>query len=684
MIDNFPTFAKLVAAAFQNIAKQPNVFIIGIDGDTLYAAYLAAFPEGTNPKYKERTEHDCSCCRQFIKHAGSVAYVDNQDRVHTVWDTAAKEAEYPYNVVAQTLVTLMSERAISDLFRVGEKEASFGAVKNLAQLEDGSVKTWNHFHTGEIPKSLRHASPDQVKGEYRTTVQVFERGLKELKSDAVETVLDLIASDGLYRGEEHKSAILAFRKAQQAYTAKPEKSRNDFVWTQAHGPAARFKNTVIGTLVQDLSEGMEVDKAVKAFETKVAPANYQRPKAVITPGMVKKAMETIQSLGLEPALERRFAKIGDISVNDVKWVDGSVKPLMKGGLGDMLMQHAVKGSPPDTDRAEDISIDDFMSKVLPEATGMEVLFKGEHVGNLMSLTAPVHPEPKQLFKWDNDFSWSYNGNVADSIKERVKKAGGNVTNAKLRVSLSWFNFDDLDLHIYEPGATAGKEGHIYFRNKRSPSGGFLDVDMNAGSGTTREAVENVSWVNVKDGAYGVVVNNFALRETSNVGFVVEMENGGKLSHFTYSKGVRNGENVKVAALHVKKGVVEQIQIGDSSITTTAVSQEKWGLNTEQFVKVNAVTLSPNYWGDNAVGNKHTFFVLEGCLNNEPTRGIYNENLSPRLHEHRKVFEVIGDKTKCQPTEGQLSGLGFSSTQKDSVIVKVTSGKKQRLLNVHVG
>ena len=39
----------------------------------------------------------------------------------------------------------------------------------------------------------------------------------------------------------------------------------------------------------------------------------------------------------------------------------------------------------------------------------------------------------------------------------------------------------------------GLHEHIYFGNKRGWTGGTLDVDMNAGGGTTREAVENVVW-----------------------------------------------------------------------------------------------------------------------------------------------------------------------------------------------
>jgi len=94
--------------------------------------------------------------------------------------------------------------------------------------------------------------------------------------------------------------------------------------------------------------------------------------------------------------------------------------------------------------------------------------------------------------------------------------------------------------------------------------------------------------------------------------------------------------------------------------------------------------SPNYWGDNAVGHKHYILVLKGAKNDEPTRGIYNEFLKPELEAHRKVLEVIGEKTKCPPADEQLSGLGFSSTKATSFLAKVQQGKKQRLYSVQIG
>lgn len=683
----FSAFARIVADAFQAITKS-NAFVADLDGDALWAAYLAAFPPGTDPLLKKRTEHDCSNCKQFIRRAGcTVSVVDG--RMHTIWLDAAERAPAPYAIVAAALHQAVTSVGIRDIFRVGKSEAQFGVAETRSlDKETGRVTTNNHFYTGPIPGNLRSAMADTERGNSRTTVQVFERGLVELSPDAVGTVLSLIEGNSLYRGEEHKRAVVEFQKMQRDFLEKSGTGRSLFAWANAGSPAARFRNTVIGTLVQDLSEGQELERAVQSFETKVAPQNYKRTTALITPGMVKKAMETIESLGLEPALERRFAVIGDVSVTDVRWVDGAARPLMKGGIGDVLMQHASAGRPTakGEERAEDISLADFMSRVLPETQTMEVFFSGKHLGNLMALTAPVHPEPRQLFRWGNDFAWSYGGNVADSIKERVKKAGGKVDGAVLRVSLSWFNYDDLDLHIHEPSMRSiyGAYGHIFFGNKRGGSGGVLDVDMNAGIGTTRDPVENVVWATKPpDGLYRVVVNNYTHRETSNPGFVVEIESEGKLTHYSYSKQVRGQQDIVVATLHMKNGVIERVDAGDPGITSAAISQEKWGLTTERYVKVATVMLSPNYWGDNAVGNKHTFFVLDGCKSDEEMRGFYNEFLHPRLEPHRKVFEVIGDKTKCRPTEGHLAGLGFSSTKKDTFLVRAQQGKKQRVFNVHV-
>ena len=91
-------------------------------------------------------------------------------------------------------------------------------------------------------------------------------------------------------------------------------------------------------------------------------------------------------------------------------------------------------------------------------------------------------------------------------------------------------------------------------------------------------------------------------------------------------------------------------------------------------------LSPNHWDNNAEGNRHFFFILDGCNNPEEIRGLYNEFLDNSLNTHRKVFEVLAGKMKCPVSKEQLSGVGFSSTQRNELICKV-AGSFTRTLKI---
>lgn len=667
----FKEYAKLIRSRFDFLAKNDKLYIVDVTKDELWDVYLKSFPEGTNPIYKERTDHDCNTCKNFIRDVGDVvAMVDGS--IQTIWDV---KAEKEYEVVTRAMSDFVRSKPIKNAFLHFQNTA--GAEKTLQQLEDKTVITWNHFSCA-IPQRFVNRDPGTILGQTRTRTEVFERGLKEISIESMDIVIELIQQNSIYRGSEYLELIKGFRKLKVAYD-KIEDSiqRNIFLWTNVHNSSSYIKNNVIGTLLSDLTEGYDIDDAVKSFETKVAPTNYKRPTSIVTKGMIEQAMKTIQELGIEQSLQRRYAVPEDITINNVLFTDAAARQvIVKDTLADSLMKEAAS-TKKDFSKVEEVSIDKFIETILPNITKMQVFVEPKLTSNLVSLVAPADSEAPNILKWKNNFSWSYVGEITDSIKERVKKAGGKV-DGYMRVSLSWFNRDDLDLHVVTPNS------EICFHSRLdNVSKGILDVDMNI-HGESSTPVENVTWANrntITSGLYKVFVQNFTKRETKDVGFEIEFEINGVVTNYSYKKPVSSKHNITVFSFLFdnKTGEVTSLKVGPE-IESSLISKEIWGIKTNEFVDVSLMSISPNHWDEQQIGNKHYFFFLKDCMNPEETRGLYNEFLDGKLDKHRKVFEVIGNKLRCPVSDRQLSGIGFSSTKKESLICKV-EGKFTRTLKI---
>lgn len=133
----------------------------------------------------------------------------------------------------------------------------------------------------------------QYWGDQNTNYTLAKSSIDLISLDSLETILELIDQNSLYRGEEFESLVKSYLDFRKSLTnlSPTLVDMKCFELGIKKGGVARFKNTVIGTLATDLSEGVELDKAVASFESKVAPTNYKRTTALITPKMIKQAQE---------------------------------------------------------------------------------------------------------------------------------------------------------------------------------------------------------------------------------------------------------------------------------------------------------------------------------------------------------------------------------------------------------
>lgn len=676
---DFATFKKALQDHFAELSRDADhIYEVAVDKDALWELYLNSFPAGTNEVFRQRREFDCSCCHHFVRAMGNVVFLKDCV-VHTIWELSGLDEKF--QAVADALDAFIKSKPIMNVYI--SKFSKIGTDKNHESLPDGTVRTWEHLYL-ELPSKFvdrSNKSIGDIQGSYRDTRNVFLRSLEEITDDAVDTVLELIAQNSLYKGEEWKHALEEFKKYKGMFAATPEDLRPNFAWeqsTRAGMTVGRIRNHSMGTLLVNISEGMELDMAVQKYETIVAPTNYKRPKAIYTKKMLEDAKKTVSELGYMDSLGRRFATLDDITVNNILFANRSVAGRIQNGDLFSEMEGEISVDPKKFSRVQEIGIEDFIKSVLPTANSVEVLLENRHAPSMVSLIAPAVKDSKTMFKWSNGFSWAYAGNITDSdIKRNVKMAGGQVEGV-LRFSIQWndedFNPDDLDAHCRTPN------NEIFFGHKYDDiTGGELDIDI-INPNRNVPAVENIVWPSLdrmKKGVYRMFVHCYTHRGGKS-GFKAEVEFGGNIYSFEYKKPLRQDEVIPVADVTYDPATGFAIkELIPSSVST----REIWSLNSNQFVPVTVIMYSPNYWDDqDGIGHRHYFFMLKDCVNPERPNGFYNEFLKPELEQHKRVFEALGSKAAVQDVEDQLSGIGFSATKRNNLLVRV-KGATERILKI---
>lgn len=701
-------FNKKVQAKFDEMSNSGKLFRVDLTGQQIWDLYLGSFSKENDPIFRdpESSVHNCNHCKNFIRRYGNVVSISVEYGIQSMFDIEiGGEFESTVKVLSESIrgakITEVFFETFKELqslpyescsknaeaFRLGidknVKRYTKDEAEKFGVVKENELRTFNHIHLSLDKRFVDQSgnSVESIMGGYRDAKNVFQRAMESIPLDTLNLVKDLINQGSLLDGQTHLYKIEQVVPLKVEYDGLSANQKNNWCWAKSFGlPFAKFKNELIGVLCTELAEGEELNKACQSWNKRVDPANYMKAVAPITQRQILEAKEFVEENGYAESFNRRFATIDDIRVSEILHSnvgDGSIKSV---SIFDGVKSTSTRHKRNEFDGVEEIGIEKFMKDILPTCTSIEAFFANSHQGNLVSLTTSGSEGSKPIFKWPNNYSWTFNGNLAgkSQIKEAVKTAGGKVDGV-LRFSIMWsgdkIDNSDLDAHCIEPNGTT-----IYYANKLSrTTNGNLDVDIRRPLQQMPEgAVENITYPSLTkmlNGKYLFKVHQFS--SSNSRGFKAEIEFNGELYSYTYDRPVSGYVSVAEVTFNNGEFTIRHILPATDGI---GVSKEVYGLETNQFHKVNLVCLSPNHWEGNNIGNKHYFFMLEGCKSPVSIRGFHNENLLPELAAHRKVLEVLGATNMIAPANKQLSGLGFNATVRDELIVKL-QGTHKRVVKI---
>lgn len=708
-------FTQMIQQQLDKMVLTGKLFRSKLSGQAIWELYLNSFTKENNPMFRDpaSSEKNCNNCHNFIKRYGNIIAINEDNKIMTIFDVDTNEE---FQQTADSLSGVIKAGIVQDVFfetfdelnslpyescSKSNKVFQLGLSKNpkrytkeeadkFGVVKPDEIRTFNHMHLF-IPKAFvdtTGTSVESIMAGYRDAKEVFKRGMKEISEDTLKLVSDLIKQGSLLNGDAHLFKIEQFLPLKQQFDSLPKSEQDNWCWVKSYKlPIAKFRNELIGTLCVELSEGKGLNESVQAWNKRVDPVNYMKATAPITKKQIEEAKKYVEQNGYAESFDRRAATIEDVLVSEILHINAATGKIKEVSVFDkMTPTPSTRHKRNEFEGVEEVTIDKFMKDILPTCTSVEAFLTNFHQSHMVTLTTANNPDSKKIFKWGNNYSWTYDGNLAgkSEIKEAVISKGGNVTGV-LRFSMIWNNGisgkDDSDLDAWCQQPDNIKIGYSTgYRKDRGDSlsscSGQLDLDNTSPNG--KLAVENIYFADIKkmkNGVYKFWVNQFSARNSQ--GFKCEIEFNGETYSYEYNRPVSN--NVVIAEVTLKNG---EFTIAHKLPATNGegVSKEIYGLQTNQFHKVKLLCLSPNHWNGEKVGNKHYMFMLEGCKAPGSFRSFHNENLIPDLLEHRKVMEVLGATNSITANGNQLSGLGFNATVRDELIVKL-QGTHKRMVKI---
>jgi len=403
--DGYREFLQSVKVNFKHsLDKGYKLFTTDVEG-SLYDLFLMVLPK------EARQHYNCNSCRHFINRFGGLVTIDEKGLPHSAMWNEQLVPDF-FKPVVEKLRTRVEMSKVTGIFISSDSTLGHPMTNGWAHL---SVELPN----SEIYKdrySLKTAG--QMMAEKREDFIMLQNALAKYVMSTIETAYELLKSENLARSEKTGGICKWFLNVKRdVNSTNIARRKQNKMWKAVSTAPTGFthiSSSMIGTLLDDLSEGMDFATVKRRFDDKMDPMKYQRPQAAPKAGNISRGEEIIKAMGAERSLERRFARLDEIQTI---WKSRTKQAPVAGGVfGHLTPKSDVKAPNHDFTGVgmKKMTWEKFKATILPFANNIEYKIQGGN-DNYSAIVTAVHYDAPPIIQWDDEYDrnpfshYVYNG-----------------------------------------------------------------------------------------------------------------------------------------------------------------------------------------------------------------------------------------------------------------------------------
>lgn len=376
-------------ASFSALTQDAPLFTTDTEG--LFDTYLAGFSAS------ERQFHDCRSCRQFIERFGALVVIAPDGTQQSALWQIGSWTPGVYLPAIEAMAKKVAKAKVTGVFK-----------SSASVLGNEVTGIWRHYSVSTSPMSLHRGlttTADQVMAEKKEDYGIVCRALADLTLPVLAQALTLLEADVLYRSEKVSAPVQWLKELHTARNSTNNKLRANITWLAVATAPAGFchvRNSMAGTLLDDIASGMQFEEVSRRFAAKMHPLQYQRPQVAPSAGTVAQAEKIIAKLGAEGSLSRRFMRPYEVVPF---WTAPEVAKKESSPSGGVFSNVKTKGmetaKPLASLPVQTFTWDKFRRTILPTAEKIEY-FLGNRSEPFTTLVTAVNPESTPIVQWDEE------------------------------------------------------------------------------------------------------------------------------------------------------------------------------------------------------------------------------------------------------------------------------------------